>query len=137
EELQTVDSYLSLEKARLGRRLTVEKQVDEASLAFRVPPLLVHTMVENAVRHGISRLASGGVLQLAVKCEPAGLRIVVRNDGDLNSEVGGFGVGLKNSNERLRLLYGRDDLLQVAREGAQVVSTLVIPAEPGRWGAHG
>src|SRR5690606_24713584 len=113
------------------------KQIDERSLLVRLPPLLVQTVVENAVRHGISRLPSGGVLQLLVQCEPDGLRIEVRNDGELHGGAGGFGVGLANSNERLRLLYGREDLLQVAQQGTQVVSTLFIPEEPLRATAHG
>ncbi len=141
EELQAVDSYLSLEKARLGQRLEVEKQIDPAALTVRVPPLLVQIIVENAIRHGISRLARGGTLHLQAACEPAGLRIVVRNDGELGATPGGFDVGLKiglkNSRERLKLLYGRDDLLQVASEGAQVVSVLLIPAESTRARKHG
>jgi len=137
EELRVVDSYLSLEKARLGERLQIEKQIDPAALDILLPSLLLQTLVENAIRHGISQLARGGTLKLEANRDSSGVTIVVRNDGSLNSTAGGFGVGLKNGRQRLKLLYGRDDLLQVVGEGGQVVSTLLIPAQAEHPVAHG
>ena len=124
-----VDSYLSLEQARLGDRLQVKRTISPAAMEFRLPPFLLQTLVENAIKHGISQRIRGGRVDLEGSVNERGLTLVIRNDGELNREAAGLGIGLNNSRERLRLLYGRDDLLSIRQEGALVVSTLRIPAE--------
>ncbi len=129
EELKVVDSYLSLEKARLGDRLEVQRNIALAALDFRMPPFLLQNLVENAIKHGISQRIRGGRVDLEGSVSERGLTLVIRNDGELNHEAAGLGIGLNNSRERLRLLYGRDDLLSIRQDGSLVVSTLRIPAD--------
>jgi two-component system LytT family sensor kinase len=129
EELEVVDSYLSLEQARLGDRLQVKRTISAAAMDFRMPPFLLQTLVENAIKHGISQRIRGGRVDLEGSVSERGLTLVIRNDGELNRDAAGLGIGLNNSRERLRLLYGRDDLLSIRQEGSLVVSTLLVPAE--------
>jgi two-component system LytT family sensor kinase len=129
EELKVVESYLSLEKARLGERLEIGRNIQPGAMQFQMPPFLLQTLVENAVKHGISPRLRGGKVELDIAPEGLGLRLVIRNDGQLNSEAAGLGIGLTNSRQRLRLLYGRDDLLSIRQEGDKVISSLLIPAE--------
>ena len=129
EELKVVDCYLSLEKARLGERLEVQRNIAPAAMNFRLPPFLLQTLVENAIKHGISQRIRGGRVDIEGWVNERGLTLVIRNDGELNHEAAGLGIGLNNSRERLRLLYGRDDLLSIRQEGSLVVSTLRIPAD--------
>jgi two-component system sensor histidine kinase AlgZ len=128
EELNVVDSYLSLEQVRLGDRLEVQRNISPAAMDFRLPSFLLQTLVENAIKHGISQRIRGGRVDLEGSVNERGLTLVIRNDGELNREAAGLGIGLNNSRERLRLLYGRDDLLSIRQEGSLVVSTLRIPA---------
>ncbi|HKX54709.1 MAG TPA: histidine kinase [Xanthomonadales bacterium] len=130
EELKAVDSYLSLEQARLGDRLKLEKRIQTSALDFPLPPFLVQTLVENAIKHGISQRIAGGSLQLDAAVDADGLTVTISNDGELNSHAAGLGIGLNNSRRRLQLLYGRDDLLAIQQRGGAVVATLSIPAEP-------
>lgn len=130
EELKAVDSYLSLEQARLGDRLKLDKRVHPSALDFPLPPFLVQTLVENAIKHGISQRIAGGSLQLDAAADADGLTVTISNDGELNSHAAGLGIGLNNSRRRLQLLYGRDDLLAIQQRGGTVVASLRIPAEP-------
>ena len=129
EELKVVDSYLSLEKARLGDRLEIERNIQAGAMDFRMPPFLLQTLVENAIKHGISQRIRGGRVELDVSVDEAGLKLLISNDGELNNEAAGLGIGLNNSRERLRLLYGRDDLFSIRQDGSKVISSLQIPAD--------
>ena len=137
EELKVVDSYLSLEKARLGNRLEVERHIEPEAMDFQLPPFLLQTLVENAIKHGISQRIAGGRVELDASVDDKGLKLVIRNDGELNNEAAGLGIGLNNSRERLRLLYGRDDLLSIEHDGKTVISNLRIPAEAVPQAEHG
>ncbi len=137
EEMKVVDSYLSLEQARLGDRLRVERNIRPEALDFELPPFLIQTLVENAIKHGISQRIAGGCVELDASVDANGLKLVVRNDGELNNEAAGLGIGLSNSRERLRLLYGRDDLLSIEHDGHCVISRLRIPDKALIKAGHG
>jgi two-component system LytT family sensor kinase len=137
EELKAVDAYLSLEQARLGDRLKIEKSFQPSALDFQLPPFLVQTLVENAIKHGISQRIAGGQVHLDAAVDIEGLRLTISNDGELNDHADGLGIGLKNSRRRLQLLYGRDDLLAVRQQGGTVIASLRIPAQPLPASARG
>lgn len=126
-ELKAVDSYLNLEQVRLGPRLKVTRNIDPAALGFELPPLLLQTLVENAVKHGISQRVEGGLVTLNAQRNQAGLDVQVSNDGELSTHASGLGIGLNNSRQRLQLLYGRDDLFSITQEGGSVVARLHLP----------
>jgi LytS/YehU family sensor histidine kinase len=106
-ELEMVDDYLALEALRLADRLRVERDIDPAARAVRVPAMLLQTLVENAIKHGIAALKEGGTLHMVARLQERELLIRVTNPRPEDVEAANTaGVGLKNSTQRLRLLFG-------------------------------
>ena len=106
EEMRVVEDYLALEKTRLEDRLHVSVEVDPASLAVRVPTMLVQTLVENSVKHGIAPRTGGGRLTLKSCVLDSVLHIEITNPGTISSDPHDDALGLRNAAERLRLLFG-------------------------------
>ncbi len=107
-ELEIVDDYLGIEELRLAERLTVVQDVAADALQAQIPIMLLQTLVENAVKHGISQLPQGGVLRVVARMETGTLVIEVSNDRPLikNNSIPSDRVGLANAHERLRLMIG-------------------------------
>jgi len=121
EELDLVESYLGIEQARLGDRLRVEWEVAPDVGSAQVPPMLLQPLVENAIRHGVSRSPTGGRLTIAARRQDARLALEVCDDGPgplsrARAEPGG-GVGLENTRQRLTHLYGGETRLELLRDG--------------------
>jgi len=129
EEAQLVDKYILLEKIRFEERLLFQSQVHGACLDSTVPPLLILTMVENAVKHGISTLKSGGLIGLSINPSdrPGMMTIEVTNSGKLNPNSGSKGIGLQNTAKRLELLYGSKSSFEIKQAGDYVIATIEIP----------
>lgn len=108
-EQDFVNTYLDLEAVRLGNRLRVERQLDDAALDQMVPTFSLQPLVENAVRHGIAPRAGGGEISIGARLDPDGrrLRLEVRNDGDgrATAEADEGGLGLRVLRDRLDALY--------------------------------
>ncbi len=130
DELKMVKDYLGLETIRFEERLKTEFDIDPNSKGFLVPPLMVQTLVENGVKHGISKLTKGGTIQVKAKVENDYLRISIRNSGQyhLNGSKKRGGLGLSNTTQRLKLLYGKDAHFAISNENDNFVLTeLIIP----------
>ena len=109
DELAIVDSYLEIERARFGDALRVSRSIDPAAAGVVVPGLLLQPLVENAVKHGISRKVGGGELRLEAGVAGGDLVLRVRDTGTgmaAPGEVGGNGVGLRNVRDRLVKHFG-------------------------------
>jgi two-component system sensor histidine kinase AlgZ len=107
DELALTESYLEIEKARLGDRLRIAVDVGPGLLDAQVPCLLLQPLVENAVRHGIAPDAAGGALTLAISAAGGVLHLRLVNDARTGAAGGeSLGVGLRNVAERLKKLYG-------------------------------
>ncbi|HYL92737.1 MAG TPA: histidine kinase [Alphaproteobacteria bacterium] len=106
DEIQAVKDYLALEKIRFEERLQVEWSVDEATAGIRVPPMLLQTLVENALKHGIARRTEGGHVAIQTRVSGPDLLLEVINSGKLEPEPSSNSLGLKNAQELLKLLYG-------------------------------
>ncbi|HUQ11950.1 MAG TPA: histidine kinase [Steroidobacteraceae bacterium] len=106
-ELEMVDDYLALESLRLADRLGVERDIEAAARGVRVPAMLLQTLVENSIKHGIAELKPGGTLKLSARVAGGQLLLRVENPRPVDSggEPAG-GVGIRNATERLRLLFG-------------------------------
>lgn len=109
-ELAFVDRYVQLQQARFGDHLNVKVEIAPEALAATVPPLILQPLVENAIRHGVSKLTGPGWIELAAWRDDDRLRLRVRDNGPglpagwhPNRDVG---IGLANTRERLRHLYG-------------------------------
>lgn len=129
-EVGIVDDYLGIETLRLAERLTIRKDIAPDTLALRIPIMLLQTLVENAVKHGISQLPQGGVLSIATRVEDRTLVIEVTNDRPLikMGNVPSDRVGLANANERLRLMIGHHATLKLdLSHPRKAVATVRIP----------
>ena len=128
EELSAVEDYLSIEKIRFEERLQTEFDIDPRSLGSRIPPMLLQTLAENGLKHGIARLPAGGAIRVATRISDETLRVEVVNTGVLEPKEGSLAVGLENARERLRLMYGdRASLTLTAADACKVRAEVVIP----------
>ena len=104
-ELNIVKDYLALEKMRFEERLTIEMDIDENTLGQPVPPMMLQTLVENAIKHGISKKINGGTIKVSSDFVNDHHELVVLNSGQLNNHVNEDGFGVKSTQYRLNLLY--------------------------------
>lgn len=138
EEIDFLRRYLEIEQMRFEDRLSVEWQVDPSTLNVRVPNLILQPLVENALKHGISRNTAHGVLRISCKQEDGKLAMKVYDNGPGPKRATGNllepvreGVGLNNTRSRLERLYGGDHHIAFrhAPEGGFEV-TIRIPMRP-------
>lgn len=135
EELRIVRAYLDVEQARLGSRLTVELNVDDAASGIQVPALCIQPLVENAIRHGAASRSTGGAVVIDIARGTDGLRVEVSNTGPfIEPGEGHVGVGLANVRRRLQLWYGRQSDVAVRSDGEWTrVSFSLPPAAAARF----
>jgi len=133
DELEAIDEYLDIENMRFGPRLKIEKQIDPASLDVIVPSMLLQPIVENSIKHGIEpKLGEGRITIRSVTHEGHTVIDVIDNgvgvsNGDA-TRVKGSGIGLRNVNERLRVIYGSNYQLQLdSVPGGGTCARIVIP----------
>jgi two-component system LytT family sensor kinase len=132
EEVEYLQRYLDIQKVRFGDRLRVSIDIPDELLGTQVPNLLLQPLVENAIKHGVSKCRSGGEIRVAGTCRDGALRLTVYNDGPWAQEdlaVAPHRVGLGNLRTRLQILHGdRSELfLQPAEAGGvEVVVTLPL-----------
>ena len=127
EELETVESYLDIERARFGDRLRIEVEVEDAAREAAVPPLLLQPLVENAIQHGVSRRAEGGTVAITARREGPDLVVEVRDDG-AGWDGSGRGVGLTNVADRLEVRPGARGRLEVeGGPGRGTMVRIVVP----------
>ncbi|MBI5373256.1 MAG: histidine kinase [Sphingobacteriales bacterium] len=132
KELHIIKDYLALENMRFEDRLKVEYDIDEDTLNQPVPPMMLQTLVENAIKHGISRQISGGLVKVISGFSGDYHELVVQNTGQLNGRPDTEeGFGLSSTTNRLNLLYGdkaRFEIRQV--NGSLVEARVLIPVLP-------
>jgi signal transduction histidine kinase len=133
EELNLVETYLKVEKVRLGDKLQFNKVITPEALTVRIPALTVQPLVENAVKHGIGNLPEGGQITLSAAVKDGRLNIAIADTGAGLPEaplpqVFTRGVGLSNINERLSALYGAQSRLRIdSHPGQGATVSFAIP----------
>jgi len=128
EELAAVEDYLALEKVRFEERLRLRYEVTPEALSARVPPMLLQTLAENGLKHGISKSPTGGELAIAAAVNDGFLRIEVTNTGTMAETSGSTAIGLENARERLKLVYGEQACLTLRVDtGERVRAAVTIP----------
>lgn len=131
EELKTIEDYLALEKVRYEERLQTKWDISPDSLGVQVPPMMLQTLVENAIKHGVQKAIGWGFIEIQTRVIDKKLEIKIRNTGQLqttenNSESGGF--GLKNTVQRLNLMYGEEASFRIFQEDELTVCVeITIP----------
>lgn len=128
EEIDMVKAYLALESMRFEERLHTRFDVDPSLEREPVPPLLLQTLVENAVRHGIAKLTQGGEVSVSVKRGIEGMVMTVRNSGTyVAGQVNGTGIGLSSTRRRLEMIYGPKAALHIGNRDGMVTTEVEIP----------
>ncbi len=138
-ELELVDAYLDIERARFGDRMCVEHSISPGAGDVEIPPLILQAVVENAVRHGISPSVTGGTVSIDASLTDGFLVITVRDDGvgvstdDLEDAMSS-GYGLRSVRDRLNTRYGAGDWLMIKSEsGLGMTVRLTIPIDAADW----
>ena len=115
DELKFLESYLAIEKARFGARLSYSFDVDPAARTRSIPPMILQPLVENAVRHGIGQKLEGGEVRVIAHVEATRLILRVEDTGVGFVRERPGGVGLTNTRERLKHAYGNDGEFRIER----------------------
>ena len=126
-EWRFTQDYLAFEQLRLGDRLSVDEQVDEAALTVLVPPLILQPLVENAVRHGIADRPEGGRVALGARLDGTRLLLSVTDDGKGDGGTNGGGLGMGSVRRRLEALYGDRATLIVHKTVSGFSVTVGLP----------
>jgi LytS/YehU family sensor histidine kinase len=130
KELFIVKDYLALENMRFEDRLKIEYDVDEDTLDQPVPPMMLQTLVENAIKHGISKQINGGVVRVISSFKNQYHELAVQNTGRLNGSINDGGFGISSTNDRLSLLYGNKAKFEIRQATPSLVEAKVsIPFE--------
>ncbi len=141
DELEMTNAYLEIERARFGERLRVETHVDPRSLHQLIPNLILQPLVENAVKHGLSRKRGAGTVRIDAAVTDGCLDLTVGDDGlgmprPALEGVYERGVGLRNLRDRLARLYGPSHLPEIrSNPGGGTEVRLRLPVHPGEAAA--
>ena len=132
EEVERARAYLEILRIRMGPRLQLQIDVPRHLLTLPFPAMMLQTLVENAIKHGLEPRTDGGTVWILAKEAEGQVAVTVADDGQGlgGSTRGGTGIGLRNVRERLRLAYGADaNLSVVANFPNGVAATITVPAE--------
>jgi LytS/YehU family sensor histidine kinase len=128
EEIDIVKAYLGLEAMRYEERLRVRFDLEPGLERQPVPPMLLQTLVENAVRHGIANIPGGGDLVIGARRAGDSIQLTIRNSGHYEpGKVNGTGIGLRNTRKRLEILYGSKAHMEITNRDGMVVTEVVLP----------
>lgn len=127
EELETIHDYLSLEKIRYEDRLDWKFTIEPACEKTMIPPMMLQTLVENAIKHGISRSMKGGIIEINTTIHGDHIKICVINTGQIKANKQ-EGIGLVNSQQRLQILFGETAQLTIKPlDKNHVIACLLLP----------
>jgi LytS/YehU family sensor histidine kinase len=130
DEMQTVVDYLDLEKIRFEERLNYSIKLEEKAARTEIPPMMVQTLVENGIKHGISKITDGGKIFVNSFVEDSKLHIQISNTGQLSEEdlKNATGFGIQNTKHRLNLLYGETGSFKINNiNKKEVFAEVIIP----------
>jgi signal transduction histidine kinase len=129
EELERARAYLDILRIRMGARLNLQIEVPEALKAVPFPTMMLQTLVENAIKHGLEPKTGGGTIWILARSIDNAVALTVADDGrGFSAEGGGTGIGLHNVRERLRLAYGPSaSFAIVANFPSGVAATITVP----------
>ena len=128
DELEVVENYLNLESIQYEDRLSYTLEIQQATLEYKIPPMAIQLLVENAIKHGISELPKGGEIRISTKVRKSQLIVEVKNTGRIQYKNKGTGIGLTNIAERLKLVFGTDTEFNLRNTEDNMVSAkFVVP----------
>ncbi len=125
-EMEIVENYLQLESVQYEDRLDYRLEIAPETLEHQIPPMIVQLLVENAVKHGISQLPSGGQIRIRTQLMDQDLVIVVENTGKLEAKRSN-GIGIKNALERIRILFSIEPFFDLSESEGKVRAIIKLP----------
>jgi signal transduction histidine kinase len=131
-ERALIEAYLSLYQIRMGQRLSYDIRIPEDLAAAKIPPMMLLTLIENSIKHGIDPLTQGGFILISARQDGAFLELSVADSGrGMSADIeSGTGTGLANIRGRLQLLYGHAADFQLTRGSARgITATLRLPLQ--------
>lgn len=147
DELMIVKQYMEIQKARFTDRLQLQEDIDESCLGVGIPALTLQPIIENAVIHAVEPSVDGGVISISVKDDHEYVMVQIKDDGmgmteekitqilmehQVQTEGHSTGIGFSNVVKRLRLFYGRDDVISInSTKGVGTAVLLKIPKQRG------
>lgn len=128
DEIAFLEKYLAIEQVRFSDRLQVRWSVAPETLDALVPEFILQPLVENAIRHGIAKLSSAGLIKVTVTTSNGNLALRVEDDGPGYNPAAEIGVGLSNTRARLKTLFAEAGSLELTRAGdSGTIATLTFP----------
>ncbi|MFY7965171.1 MAG: sensor histidine kinase [Chitinophagaceae bacterium] len=127
KELNIVKDYLALELIRFENRLDIEYEIDEDTLDQPVPPMMLQTLVENAIKHGISKHMNGGKIIIISDFKEDYHELIVKNTGQLSGNINAEGFGITSTYDRLNLLFGKKATFELKNLSDMVQARIIIP----------
>jgi len=128
-EVALTSAYLSIQQIRMGRRLRFDIDVAEPLRRNPFPPLMLLTLVENSIKHGLAPLPQGGSIRIEAMCDQGALQVRVMDSGCGLSDSSGSGTGLANIRARLSTIHGDAARLSFTKNSPQgLIATIAIPA---------
>ena len=128
KELNQIDTYIKIEKARFGDKLNIIYDVDESLYNFQIPSLIIQPLVENSIKHGILKKRDNGFVKIIVKRIDKDIEVAIEDDGvgieqvvidNLDKKIE-ENIGLKNVHQRLKLLYGEGLNITKLEQGTRI-----------------
>jgi sensor histidine kinase YesM len=127
KELNIVKDYLALEHIRFEDRLQIEYEIDDDTLDQPIPPMMLQTLVENAIKHGIGKQVNGGIVRVISDFKDEFHELIIQNTGHLNGYGNaGDGFGLASTKNRLHLLFGEKANFDIRQVNAELVEVRVL-----------
>jgi two-component sensor histidine kinase len=140
EEIEVVEKYLQLEKIRFGKKLNAELDISETTLDLKIPPIIVQTLVENAIKHGLKESTEGVSIKINSQSTDNFLTINIINSGRLKkedpsvSEPKNSGIGVENTRRRLQMIYGEQATFDLKNlNEKEVIASLRLPIISGNF----
>jgi sensor histidine kinase YesM len=134
DEIEVVEKYIDLEKIRFGKKLNVEWRIDADTLALKIPPIIIQTLVENAIKHGLKESSNGVFIKIQSRLENDFLKIDIINSGQLHNGLPSVnqpknsGIGVDNTRRRLEMIYGEAAHFELQNlNNTEVVAALKLP----------
>lgn len=129
EEIRVVRDYLEIEKTRFGERLKFSFDIEDAAENFKIPPFALQTLVENSIKHHISKNRAGGEIRVSARIDNNFLQLEVWDDGaGFDENDISENHGLDNLQSRLAALYGETAALEIERRDRFTVVSIIISA---------
>ena len=129
KELSIVKDYLALESIRFEKRLHIEYSIDEDTLDQPVPPMMLQTLVENAIKHGVSKQIDGGKIKIISDFKDDYHELIVQNSGQLNGSINAEGFGIASTYDRLNILFGAKAKFELQNIEGMVQARIIMPVK--------